>query len=465
MDAWTDTELQGCDLGDARLDARLGAIIEAVSERAGESLPAAFQDWASTKAAYRFFENEKVSEEKILAGHLTATRLRIEAVDGPILVLQDTTEFTFKRRAPEKIGFTKASTGRKMKDGRFAQHTVCGLLMHASLAVTPEGLPLGLTAAKFWSRDKLKGTNALKRKVNPTRIPIEAKESVRWLDNLRQSTELIGQPERCVHIGDRESDIYELFCLAEALGTKFLVRSCVDRLAGDGATTLTRVMQGICPSGTHTVEFTDTSGQAHQATLSVKFSSMVVRPPIGKQKHYPHQSLRVIHAQEIDPPDSRPPIDWRLITNLEVACHEEAVRMLAWYARRWSIETFFKTLKTGCRIEQVRLTSAPRLANFIALCCIVAWRVHWLTMLQRHHPGAAPSAVFTAAEITCLDALTYKTSTQEDRSLHAYMLKLARLGGYLARKGDPPPGATVIWRGLTRLADRVEGMGLAQQRR
>ena len=86
------------------------------------------------------------------------------------------------------------------------------MLMHSSLAVTVEGLPLGLAAVKFWTRKKFKGTAQLKKKINPTRVPIEKKESVRWLDNLRQSIERLGQPERCIHIGDRESDIYELYC-------------------------------------------------------------------------------------------------------------------------------------------------------------------------------------------------------------------------------------------------------------
>lgn len=106
--------------------------------------------------------------------------------------------------------------------------------MHSSLALTTDGLPLGLASIKFWTRKFFKGTNALKRKINPTRIPIQEKESFRWLENLRQSTALLNKPSQCVHIGDRESDIYELFAVAQALGTNFLVRTCVDRLAGDG---------------------------------------------------------------------------------------------------------------------------------------------------------------------------------------------------------------------------------------
>jgi Transposase DNA-binding len=207
MGSWVDDETAGCDLGDARLNRRLGVMLAALGERPGKSLPTAFQDWANTKAAYRFFANENVSEDKILAGHFAASALRVQAADGPILVLQDTTEFSFKRAEPEKIGFTGTSCGHKTKEGRHHQHVICGMLMHASLAVTPDGPPLGLTAAKFWSREKFKDTKALKRKINPTRVPIEQKESMRWLDNLRLSTELIGAPERCVHVGDRESDI------------------------------------------------------------------------------------------------------------------------------------------------------------------------------------------------------------------------------------------------------------------
>ncbi|MCC8939216.1 IS4 family transposase, partial [Bradyrhizobium sp. Arg68] len=133
------------------------------------------------------------------------------ATEGPILVLHDTTEFSFKRVKPDLIGFTGKTAGR----------TQCGILMHSSLAVTTEGLPLGLSAIKFWTRKKFKGTTALKRKINPTRVPIEQKENVRWLENLRQSTDLLASSERCVHIGDRESDIYELFCLTEEVGTHF----------------------------------------------------------------------------------------------------------------------------------------------------------------------------------------------------------------------------------------------------
>lgn len=208
----------------------------------GATLPAACQDWAATKAAYRFFDNPRVDESIVLAGHFAATRSRMAAAKGPILILHNTTEFSFQRERPEMIGKTRLLPSCRLGNRPITQ---CGLLMHSSLAVTTAGKPLGLTAIKFWTRTKFKGTNALrgrgkdggKHAVNATRIPSEQNESIRWLENLQQSTQL-ANPARCIHIGDRESDIYELFCLASEEHTHFLVRTCVDRLAGTGSTTI-----------------------------------------------------------------------------------------------------------------------------------------------------------------------------------------------------------------------------------
>ena len=145
--------------------------------------------------------------------------------------------------------------------------------MHSSLALTPEGIPLGLAAIKFWTRKKFKGTNALKKKVNPTRIPIEQKESFRWLENLKQSTQQLADPSRCVHIGDRESDIFELFCAAEEAGTHFLVRTCVDRLAGRGGTTISKKMERQPIQGDHEIEVRDQlSGESRQPRCTCVFA-------------------------------------------------------------------------------------------------------------------------------------------------------------------------------------------------
>ena len=278
MDGWVDREL-GVELPDRRLKARLGRILGDLGRRIGGTLPAACQDWAATKAAYRFFSNSRVDEGVILAGHFAATRSRFAATTGPILVLHDTTEFSFKRDSPEAIGRIS------LIKGRHATHTVCGVLMHSSLVLSLRGVPLGLAAVRFWTREKFKGTNALKRKINPTRVPIEQKESVRWLENLKQSTNLLGDSPRCIHIGDRESDIFELFCAAREEKTHFLVRTCVDRLAAGGDTTISRVMEREPVRGDHEIELRDDHGRVSKVRLDLRFREMAVHPPIGKQKH------------------------------------------------------------------------------------------------------------------------------------------------------------------------------------
>lgn len=162
--------------------------------------------------------------------------------------------------------------------------------MHSSLAVTLAGTPLGLTAVKFWTRTKFKGTHALRRHINPTRVPIETKESYRWLENLRQSIALVGAPDRCVHVGDRESDIYELFCTAQDLGTSFLVRVHTNRLAGQPADAAPhedshRVFTQLAAAlwaGRHRIVI----DQDTTTWLQVKFVTINTLPPVGKQKRY-----------------------------------------------------------------------------------------------------------------------------------------------------------------------------------
>jgi Transposase DNA-binding/Transposase Tn5 dimerisation domain len=462
-DPWWDGELAGSTFADARLGQRLRALVEKMSGAFGASLPLACQDWASTKAAYRFLSNPRVDEGQILAGHFQATRERVIATEGTILVVQDTTEFSYQRERPEAIGVTCNVNSGRDKAGRVRSHTVCGLLMHASLAVTPDGLPLGLAAVRFWSRQKFKGVAALKRRVNLTRLPIEGKESVRWLENMRQSTELLGAPARCVHIGDRESDIYELFCTARALGTHFLVRSCNDRLAGEGGHTIADEMGETRLRGVHRVEVCNGRGQIETVRLELRYRRIHVLPPIGKQKRYPALDLTVIHAQERGRPVGRPAIDWRLITDLPVSTRAAAVQKLHWYAQRWKIEIFHKILKSGCRAEEVRLRAAERLVRLIAVFCILSWRVFWMTMMGRAVPDAAATLILTRTEMMLLDRLvpSKEPARAASQMLSAYLTKLARLGGYLARGKDPPPGNTVMWRGLSRLTDIELGATLA----
>lgn len=338
---------------------------------------------------------------------------------------------------------------RSSRDTKRRSHR--DLLMHSSLAVTTEGLPLGLTAVKFWTRKKFKGTAALKKKINPTCVPIEKKESIRWLDNVRQSTELLGDPERCIHVGDRESDIYELFCSAREVGTHFVIRTCVDRLAGDGITRSptkwTRSRSKDCIASTSET----TNGDTDEAVLEIRYRKIRVLWPIGKQKRYPAQTLTVIHAEERVTPKNRKKIEWKLITDLPVGSRADAIGKLEWYALSWKIEVFHKILKSGCK------SCCPASDQPVSVFCILSWRVFWMTMLNRSAPRALPTLALTATEIALLDRLVNDKPQARRKTLSHYLTKIARLGGYLARTSDPPPGNTVMWRGLSRLTDIALG--------
>jgi transposase-like protein/DDE family transposase len=463
---WSRTEAAAATFADARLHRRFAGLLRQLAAGVGASIPQACGDWAGVKAAYRFLANGRVGEADILGGHFAATAERARACRGVVLLLQDTTEFTYRRASATAIGVTKSVNSGRDAEGRWRHHTLCGLLLHTSLAVTEDGVPLGVAAVKVWTRSKFKGTAALKRVINPTRVPIEGKESIRWLDSLRQSVELLGDPGRLVHVADRESDIYELFCLAGELGTHFVVRTCVDRLAGDGTRTVADEMAEARVRGLHRVELRGAAGEATRAVLEIRARRVHVLPPIGKQRRYPALDLTVLHVTERNPPRGRKPVEWKLLTGLPVRSRKEAVEKVRWYATRWKIETFHKILKSGCRAEESRLRSAERIANLLALFCIIAWRILWLSLAHRADPEAAPRTALTDREITLLDRLPPGAGgggEAQGRTLATYVRKLARLGGHLGRARDPPPGIIVLWRGLSRLADIELGVEIVER--
>jgi len=394
-----------------------------------------------------------------LAGHFRSTRERFGGVAGTILVLHDTTQLSYRR---ENIGLL--NKGQRSRTHPSGHVPLCGLSLHSSLVLTPAGLPLGLAAVKFWTRQAFKGTNALKRKINPTRVPITEKESLRWLLNLQHATALLGEPNRCVHIGDRESDIYELFCAAQDAGTHFLIRSCANRRAEDGTTRLEAEMAEVPVQGTHRVAVRDCHGRPSEAVLELRHRRVLLLPPVAKQKQYRPVEVTAIYAQERGTPKNRDRIEWKLLTDLPVATPAEAVEKLCWYALRWKIEVYHKILKSGCRVEESGLRTAERLVRLVAVCCILSWRIFWMTMINRIQPEAPPTVAFTELELDLLDQLfPEKTKAKAAPALGSYLVRIARLGGYLARAGDPVPGNIVIWRGLARFTDLTLGYALGSR--
>jgi hypothetical protein len=193
--------------------------------------------------------------------------------------------------------------------------------------------------------------------------------------------------------------------------------------------------------GLHRVEVRDDKGEVSRAKLEIRYRRVNVLPPIGKQKRYPALELTVLHATERGAPKNRKPIDWKLLTDLPVRKSAEATEKINWYAMRWKIEVFHKIIKSGCKAEESRLRTADRLANLMALFCILSWRILWLTMLNRTKPNAPPTTALTPTEIALLDKLICGTGNRKCAvgTLTFYLTKLARVGGYLARSRDPAP--------------------------
>lgn len=304
-----------------------------MSAAPGKPIPAACGDWAAAKAAYRFFDNPRVT-----IAFSPAISRRLRRVLRRAKVRSCRTRPNLSTAARSRVNRIHQNHRRRALQGRAAQRAD---LVRGADAFEPGRHPHRHTPRSDGGEvldTKFKGTLALKRHINPTRVPIETKESYRWLENLRQSIALVGAPERCVHVGDRESDIYELYCTAQDLGTSFLVRVQTNRLAERPADAAShdpahRVFAQLAAApwaGRHRI----TVDQDETTWLQVKFAAINTLPPVGKQKRYGPQVLTYIHALEEDPPPGREPIDWKLVTNLPVEDLSVAVEKLGWYALR-----------------------------------------------------------------------------------------------------------------------------------
>lgn len=445
--SWCEEELAGVDLGDARLDARLINTAVQLSAQPLSSINQACEDWADVKAAYRLFDNEKVTLGKILYPHQMRTRERMQA-HSLVLAVQDTTFLSYTDH-PKTTGLGPI---------RGADQNLFGLVMHTTLCVTPDGLPLGVLDQQIWARSEEKREMT---KAQLRNLPLEEKESYKWLQALECTMQLAPPSTRVVTVGDRGADVYELFVRAQELQTGLLIRASQDRvLVNDETGKLRSSVQAAAIAGYLKVHVPEKKNEPERdATVSVRFRSLTLQPPWRPKSPdkapLPAMPVDAILVQEIDPPPGVTPLDWLLLTNIPVHTFEEAVERVRWYRCRWYIEVYFKVLKSGCKVEDCRLRTAQRLILFLTLHSIIAWRLFWLTYVNRCLPDAPCSAVLAEHEWQALYATIHRTSVlpQQLPTVHQAVRWIARLGGFLGRKRDGEPGVTVIWRGWQRLSD------------
>lgn len=455
MDEGIASELEGIQLGDERLNRRSSKVLAALAANPEASINAACDGWSDTQAAYRFFDNSAVAPEKILAPHREATvnRMRNQPV---ALVVQDTTELDFTSHPPRDAKCLN-------KPDRF------GLYDHTLLAVTPEQLCLGVVGGEQFDRDP----ETLGQADERSTLPIEEKESLRWLTGYRTACELAREcPQtQVVSVGDREADIYDIFVEAQqqqqqaaSLGPRaeFLVRARVDRClterdeAAGGATYL-KVRDEVEKSpllGTRVVELPQTPKRAaRRAVLEIRSLTATVKPPHARS-HLPPVTMQVVLAKEVGGPGDGTDVSWLLLTSLPVATLEQAIQAVDFYVARWIIESFFRVWKAGCRVEDIQLETLSRLKNCLAMYKIIAARVLYLTYLNRVLPDIPCTAVFSASEWkSTWRVVTKKKLPAGPPRLSEFLKLVTQLGGYNNRAKEAPAGPQAVWMGLRRMLD------------
>jgi hypothetical protein len=442
---WAFEEARTAQFGDQRLTNRFALLLKQLGDHPEESIPAACNSWAETLAAYRFFDNDKVTFETVLASHKGATveRCREHPV---VLLIQDTTSL--------KYTHTPVAKGL----GTLSEQESEEVLLHPTLAITPQRVSLGVLGGEVWQR--LETSPREERRLKG----IDEKESRRWVAGYQLACEVSSLAEKTliVNIADAEGDIYEWF--AETLEhspqtrAEWLVRAAQDRrLASSESSRKLRAKLERQPLLGKVAMTLPAKGEqeARTAILQVRATRATLKAPARAGVRLDDLDINAILAREENPPVGQRPIDWMLLTSLPVDTIKAVVQILEWYSCRWEIEVFFKVLKSGCRVEQLQLETTDRRDPCLALYLIIAWRILFATHLGREEPHQSCEIVFTRDEWQAAHLLHDLPVPTSPPSLGEMLNLVARLGGYLNRSLDGPPGPQTIWKGLRRVREAV----------
>lgn len=459
------SEVDQVDFGDKRLNRRLSKVIDELGDSPTLSIPSATKGRAEMEAAYRLFDNPKVTPEKILQPHIHATGQRIAERDF-VLLVQDTSELDLTRPSQQVEG-----AGPMDHDSRR------GAFFHPLMAFDGDGIPLGLAWQKIWKRDSLNSHLSKKqRSQKRTHTPIQEKESIRWIEGIRQARRVAqGCPNTtCVCVGDSEADIYESFIEPRTFETEngegqlhLLIRARQRRAADDSGDWFEllrtqpcfyessievspRSPQKIAPAKARKRNLPRT---ARIAELEIRTKPVELRPPYRPGRQLPATAINLVLIEEPSAPDGCQPISWLLATTLPIETREQVETIVKSYCLRWQIEIFFRTLKSGCRIQQRYFTKLYRLLNCVAVYSIVAWRVMYLCRMGRQCPDMSCEAIFEPCEWKAVYKITKNEDPPENPPpLNEIVRMVAVLGGFVDRRKSKP-GTQTLWIGLQRLRD------------
>lgn len=454
-------EFANADLGDSRRTRRLCKVSLALNAAPTASISNACGGWADTMAAYRLLNSDDFSAADLLAPHAAKTLERC-ADQLCVVVAQDTTEFDFSHMKETQGLGPLNDEGRRV------------FFMHSLYAVSEQGLPLGLLDAKIINRDDASFRSTGKRK----QMAIEDKESYRWVEGYRRTTQLAREIPGCevFSVSDREGDIFEVYAdwleakeheqgAAEWIIRANQNRALVNVVDGD-SDKLFSVLEAAAAlgeiefdvrahSGTKKMDgkWVKTKRSAHRVQQVVRAMKITPRTPYRKGKRLKEVSFWAILAEEGNPAAGEEPVRWLLLTSKEVVTFDDARRIIELYLRRWDIEVFHRVLKTGCRVERIQLMSAEALIRAVTIYAVVAWRILYFTHLGRECPEMPCGCVFQDSEWKAACAVVKRPREKGEPSLEEMIRIVGKLGGHLGRKGDGMPGPQCIWQGLARVRD------------
>ncbi|WP_322784438.1 IS4 family transposase [Verminephrobacter eiseniae] len=425
---WADDEFGEADFGDARPTQRLAVLARKISQAPHCSFPQAL-DAATLKAAYRFFDNPKVDAKGVLEPHIGQTLERIRqlpVVLVVVLVPQGTSEFNLTH-LPATEGLGLGTGGNRH-----------GFMIHSQLAVSPEGLPLGVLGMKTRVRPAEESGKRTKRK----KLPIADKESVKWRAGHER---LVALEAHCkdthiVGISDREGDIYDVFMAQRVEGVDWLVRAAWNRRVEHEEQYLWQTVLGTPVLGETDLlvpASANTRKPARTARLALRCTKVRLQAPRHRiAEKLPSIEVFAIHALEIGADDGIEPLEWLLLSSVPTHTCEQALERLAWYARRWTIESWHRVLKSGCRVEARQFGNYDRFVRATALFGVISWRILYATLVGRLDGDLSCETLLQPLEWRALYCRANGTAKPPDTppTLAQVVLWIAQLGSYLNRK-------------------------------
>lgn len=466
---WAQREFGEAELGDRRLAARLVNIADGKGLRPGLSCAKTVEsNWADTMGFYRFVEHpdeDAVNMQSILQPHRRRTVRRMKSCKT-VLCIQDTTDLDYSANRSCKglgvIGKNQTATESR------------GLRLHSTLATDAAGLPLGILRADC-DAPELKPEH---RDKNRRYIPVEDKETYRWIEGQQDIAEAASQLPgvQVISIADREGDFYEHFhSWQNTSGIELLIRAKNNR-AVDAHTKMFQAVKQTPVRGEIRIHIQPRSKRPKQgrraaraararrdADVLIRYMPVTIRPPKqGLSSKSPPVTAYLIHVHEPNPPSGAgDPVNWYLLSTMRIDSLDKAMQCVRWYCLRWRIEDWHRVLKSACRVEDARLKTAVRLKRAIAIDMVVAWRIMLMTLLGREVPELPAETLFTELEIETLRCYAEKKGLKIPKNLGEAVALIGRLGGHLNRRGDPPPGHLALCDGYHILRTLCEGLLLA----